>query len=61
MQKRSQQDVWQKMQEVVRSSSCFILRLLGVGDQVCFYALNTIARANTKVFISSHKETTVMS
>ena len=50
------------------AGSCTFLQLLYftitgfcAGDQVCFYALNTIARANTKIFISSHKETTVMS
>ena len=50
------------------AGSCTFLQLLYhtitwfcAGDQVCFYALNTIARANRKMFIFPHKEMTILS
>ena len=54
--------------EAKNAGSCTFLRLLYhtiiwfcAGDQDCFYALNTIARANKKMFIFPHKEMTIMS
>ena len=50
------------------AGSCTFLQLLYhtitwfcAGDQDCFYALNTIARVNKKMFIFPHKEMTIMS